>query len=135
MSYQASAALQAAIYAQLQGDADVTGLVGAHIYDEMPTGTLPTLFVALGGEEVRDASDVTANGAWHDLTVSVISDASGFQTAKRAAGAVNDSLHEADLTLAVGQLVSLRFLKARAKRGKSGGRQIDLTFRARVDLI
>ena len=51
-----------------------------------------------------------------------------------AAGAVSDALHEADLTLLRGRLVSLRFERARAYQiENSTGRRIDLTFRARVE--
>jgi hypothetical protein len=134
MSYAASEALQAAVYQQLSADAGLTALVGAAIYDAMPSGTVPPLYVTLGPEDVRDRSDSTAGGAWHRFTVSVISEAAGFASAKLAAAAVSGALVGADLTLSAGHLVALNFDRARARR-ESGGqlRRIDLTFRARID--
>ena len=53
---------------------------------------------------------------------------------KAAAAAVSDALVDADLPLTRGHLVSLRFLRAQAARkGPGDTRQIDLTFRARVE--
>ncbi len=133
MSYAVSAALQAAIYQRLVGDPAVTALVGDAVYDTLPSGPRPELYVALGPEQVRDQSDKTGDGALHDLTISVVSDLSGFSRAKDVAGAVSDALHDADLTLSRGTLVFLNFYRARATRARSGEtRRIDMTFRARV---
>lgn len=133
MSYAVSAALQAAVYQCLTGDSALTALVGTDIYDALPSGALPPLYVALGDEKVRDASDMTGAGAWHDLSVAVVSEAAGYQSGKDAAAAVGDALIDADLTLARGRLVSLRFLRAQARRESGGLRRINLTFRARVE--
>jgi hypothetical protein len=134
MSYALAGALQAAVFARVSGDAVVAGLVGDAVYDAAPPGVLPSLFVSLGPEVVRDRSDKTGAGAEHEFTVSVLSDAAGFAAAKAAAGAVSDALVGADLTLARGRLVGLWFLRAKAARVGSGERRrIDLTFRARVE--
>ncbi|MEJ6398039.1 DUF3168 domain-containing protein [Yoonia sp. 208BN28-4] len=134
MSYAVSAALQAAVFQQLYTDPVVSGLVGTHVYDAIPAGSVPQLYIALGSETVRDASDKTGGGALHDLTVLVVSDAAGFTKAKEVAGAVSDALVDSDLTLTRGALVWLNFLKARAARvGTGDTRRITLTFRARVD--
>ncbi len=136
MSYGASAALQSAVYQRLMADTALTALVGSNIYDDTPPGTPPTTFVSLGLEEVRDRSDKTADGALHMLTISVVSDAAGFQNAKTIAGAVSDTLSGAQLILARGKLVYLRFDRATARRlGTSDTRRIDLKFHARVDQI
>ena len=134
MSYGASAALQAAIFQHLSNDAALGAVVGTAIYDALPSGTVPPIYVTLGPEDVRDRSDASASGAWHRITVSVISEAAGFSTAKLAAGAVSGALNGADLSMSTGTLVALNFDRARARR-ESGGqlRRIDLTFRARVD--
>lgn len=133
MSYGVSAALQAAVYQHLIVDAALVALVGTDIYDALPTGTLPALYVSLGPETVRDKSDVTGYGALHSIVVSVVSDGSGFQAAKDAAAAVSDALVDASLALTRGQLVSLNFYRATAKRiGTGQVRRIDLTFQARV---
>jgi len=134
MSYGMGAALQAAVYAHLQADSALAALVGEAIYDAAPAGTVQGLYVTLGPEDVRDRSDKDGTGAAHDFTVSVVTDAAGFAAAKAAAAAVSDALVDAALVLSRGRLVSLGFLRARARRVSSGAqRQIDLRFRARVE--
>ena len=133
MSYGVSAALQAAIYQALVADGTLGALVGTAIYDAIPSGTVPSLYVALGPELAKDRSDKTGAGAEHEFTVSVLTDSSGFASAKGAAAAVSDVLVDADLTLSRGSLVSLNFYRAKAVRvGTADERRIDLTFRARV---
>ena len=136
MSYGVSAALQAAVYQRLIGDAALSGLIGAAVYDAVPAGVLPVTYVSLGPEDVRDQSDKTGSGAAHLFTVSVVTEAAGFQAAKVTAAAVSDALVDADLVLSRGRLVSLGFVKASARRvGTGTQRRIDLQFRARVDDI
>jgi len=133
MSYGVAAALQRAVFQRLLADSTLGALVGVNIYDALPTGTLPPLYVVLGAEDVRDASDKTGGGAWHQFTVSVVTQSAGFATAKAAAAAVSDALLDAPLALDRGQLVSLNFYKAKAARVGTGAvRQINLIFRARV---
>jgi hypothetical protein len=135
MSYGMGAALQAAVYAALQGDAALAALAGGRIYDAAPAGAIEGLHVTLGPEEVRDRSDGSGAGALHEFTVSVVSDAPGFAGAKAAAAAVSDVLSgQAALPLARGRLVWLHFLRARARLTDRGARRrIDLRFRARVE--
>jgi hypothetical protein len=132
MSYHAAVALQAAIYARLAGFA---GLAGVSIVDAMPAGAALGTFVLIGPEQVIDQSDKSGGGAEHRLEIAVISDASGFLTAKQVAGAVSQALVGAALTLATGRLVSIQFLRASARRLEAGDtRRIDMTFRARIEL-
>ena len=132
MSYHAAAALQAAIYARLAGFA---GLAGVSIVDAMPAGAALGTFVLIGPEQVIDQSDKSGGGAEHRLEIAVISDASGFLTAKQVAGAVSQALVGAALALATGRLVSIQFLRASARRLEAGDtRRIDMTFRARIEL-
>jgi hypothetical protein len=134
MSYGMAAALQAAIYQRLRGSSDLDALVGDAVFDAVPSGAAPGLYVLIGPEEVIDRSDKSGAGAEHRFTVSVISDAAGFQAAKTAAVAVSDALADPGLVLSRGRLVGLWFLKAVAKRaGAAEARRIDLTFRARVE--
>ena len=133
MSYAVAAALQSAIYDQLTNDPALAALVGPAVYDAVPTGTLPPLYVVLGAEDVRDASDKTGKGAEHIFTISVVTQSAGFSTAKAAAGAVCDTLIDANLALDRGRLVALNFYKAKAARiGTGAVRRINLIFRARV---
>lgn len=133
MSYAIASALQASVFARLQGDTALSAIVGAEIYDALPNGSLPPIYVALGPETAKDAGDIGAVGAWHRFVVSVVTSKSGFQTAKEAAAAISDALHGADLGLTRGHLVGLWFEKAKAGRERRGLRRIDLTFRARVE--
>lgn len=136
MSYVMASALQTAVYQRLATDTILISLVGSAIYDALPSGSLPSLYVSLGPETVTEASDGTGTGAAHQFTISVFSDQAGFQAAKDVAGAVSESLHEAPLTLSRGHLVSLRFVSAIAKRVDTNTvRQIDLIFRARLEDI
>lgn len=133
MSYAMALALQQAIYQHLLADAALGTLVGTAIYDAVPPGTVPGTYVSLGAEDVREASDKSGAGAWHEIAVSVITDAAGFSDAKAAAGAISDALDGAALTLARGHLVALAFHRARARRVQDADvRRIDLRFRARV---
>ena len=134
MSYAVSAALQSAVFSTVATDPGVIAVVGDAVYDALPSGTLPGLYISLGPENVRAEDDKTGSGSVHRFVVSVVTDVPGFRAAKEAAGAVSDALHEADLTLTRGILVSLQFQRARAfKIEKGTGRRIDLTFRARVE--
>lgn len=134
MSYSMAAPLQAAVYGQLQASPALTALVGAAIFDAAPPGALPGTYVVLGPEEAQDRSDHCLAGAAHDFTVSVISDAAGFNTAKQAAAAITDALVGADLTLSRGRLIVLSFQRAKALRADRGTRRrVDLRFRALVE--
>ncbi len=134
MSYGASSALQAAVYQVLAGDAALSALVGAAVFDEVPPGPASGTYVTLGEGEVRDLSDASGGIGEHRFGVSVISDAEGFQTAKAAAEAVSDALVGAAPVLSRGRVVNLSFVKARARRVRAGQvRRIDMTFRAIVE--
>ena len=134
MSYGAASALQAAVYGALTNDAALTALVGGDIYDALPSGVAPALYVTLGPEVVRDRSDKTGHGALHEFNVLVVTESAGFAAAKDVAAAVSDALVDAPLVLTRGTLVALNFYKARAARiDSTGQRQIVLTFRARID--
>ncbi|MBU2958632.1 DUF3168 domain-containing protein [Paracoccus sp. 1_MG-2023] len=137
MSYGAGAALQAAVYHQLRGDEALGALVGDAIFDAMPVEAPSGVFVSLGPEDAVGRGDVTARGARHDLIVTVASGAdegAGFGVVKQAAVAVADALEDADLDLSRGHLVAMQFLRAKARKVENGvARQVDLTFRARID--
>lgn len=134
MSYGVASALQAAVYDRLVTDVTLASIVGPAIYDEVPPGILPGIYVSLGPETVRDKSDKTGRGAEHEFMVTVVTDLDGFAGAKVAAGAVSDALIDAPLMLDRGSLVALDFYKATALRSTSTDRrEIKLIFRARVD--
>ena len=134
MSYGVSAALQQAIYQRLAADTALSTLVSGAIYDAVPAGIITGTYVSLGPEDVRERSDMTGQGALHEVRISVVTDAAGFQAAKEVAAAVSDTLVDASLILARGRLVYLNFHRARARRVEDADvRRIDLIFRARVE--
>lgn len=131
MTYALAAELQRAVYQVLRSDDALQEQIGDAIYDVVPAGQLPSTYVSLGPEDVRDWSDKTGRGARHDFTISVVTDAAGFQTAKLVAGAVAEALIGSEAALGRGRLVSLTFRRARALRVEAGSmRRIDLNFRA-----
>jgi hypothetical protein len=137
VSYEFSAGLQAAVFRRLAGDPEVAALVGAAIHDA-PLGpradeATPD-YVTLGEESVRANDTKTSRGAVHDFTVTAHSARDGFERVKRIAGAVCASLIDAPLELEAGRLVALRFLQAKAERGRAPEkRRVALRFRAVVD--
>lgn len=133
MTYAISAALQTAVYETLVTDPSLGALVGEAVFDTVPSGPRPDLYVSLGTEQARDQSDKTGAGTLHEFVINVVSEQSGFARAKQVAAIVSDVLQEGDLALSHGTLVYLNFHRARATRVRnSSARRIDLTFRARV---
>ena len=139
MSLALSGELQGAIYTILIGDAALVALVGAEIYDApLPVGgALPSgEHVTLGEEIVKPFGSITSSGGVHDFDVVVHSTANGFAAAKAVSARVSDALVDANLAVTGGHLVSLRFVKAKAKRGLAPElRRIEMRFRAVIEDI
>ena len=134
MSYEFAAGLQAAVYGRLAGDAAVTALVSGIHDAPLERGPITEDYVTLGEESVRPNDTKTSRGAIHEFEVAVHSAREGFDQAKRIAGAICTSLTETPLTLEAGRVVALRFLSARAERGRAPERRrVTLRFRAVVD--
>ena len=132
MSYAMSLALQTALFDRLINDPALAALTAGAVYDAVPSGTAPDLYVMLGSERARDASDADGQGSVHEFTVSVLTDRSGFSDAKAVAAAVVDAL-AAPLVLSRGRVLAQRFHKAAAARiGSANQRRIDLIFNARL---
>ncbi len=89
---------------------------GGHVYDALPPGELPILYVIFGTETVRDRSDMTSFAAVHEFDLSVITSSSGFQSAKTVASSACKALQMKPLSLAEGHLVALNFHGAVSKR-------------------
>lgn len=134
MSYALAAPLQAAIHARLSGDAAVAALCDGKVFDAPPDGPLPPVYVAIGQEDVRDASDQTGRGALHRFTVRVVDAGGGFFAAKQLGAAVDAALTGAPLAMSGGRVLALGFERARARRNRDGlRREIELRFYARLD--
>lgn len=128
-----SDALQTAVYGRLSSDAPLASIVGVHVYDAVPAGPVPDIYVLIGEEVVTDASDKLMHGARHDLSIAVISTADSFLSLKEAAAAITSALDAPELTLSRGSVTALWFQGATSKRNASGQRRIDLKFRVRLE--
>ena len=136
MTYAISDALQQAVYQTLLAIRLSPPWWAQTSMTPCQRGACRSPMSALDLKEVQEASDKDGAGARHELTISVVTDTSGFQLAKEVAGAICDALIDAQLSLNRGHLVGLWFLRAKAARSNSGtSRRIDLTFRARVQDI
>ncbi len=134
MSYILAPALQSAIFQALAADAALSALLGGAIYDAIPPATPPATYALIGVEQVFDRSDTTGHGAEHRLSISVLSNASGFLAAKQVAARICEVLEAPALTLSRGRLVALWFDRAEARKLEGDQtRRIDLRFRARVE--
>lgn len=134
MSYVIAPALQTAIFQHLAADTTLSGQLGGALYDAIPPATPPATYALIGVEEVLDRSDKTGSGAEHRLTISVVTNASGFLAAKQVAARICDLLDAPTLVLARGRLVGLWFDRAAARKIEGDQtRRIDLRFRARVE--
>lgn len=134
MSYVIAPALQAAIFAHLSSDSTLDTLTGGAIYDAIPPATPPATYILIGPEEAIDRSDKTGHGAEHRLTISVLTNDTGFLAAKTIAAQICDLLDAPALTLARGRLVAMWFDRATARKlDGNQTRRIDLRFRARVE--
>jgi len=132
MSYGMTAALQTAVYGVLSVDAGLAAVVGSDVYDAMPPGPEPEIYVTLGPEKVRDKSDGSGGGALHEFAVSVVTTGAGFHLAKQAAAAVSDAVLATPLVLSRGRVSRVQFYRATAAR-TNANRRIDIWFRARLD--
>ena len=132
-----AAPLQRAVYDALINDTALQAIIGDNVFDApLPVdgSTSPQDYVTIGSEVVSNRATKSEDGAVHDFTVVVHSNAAGFTRSKQAAGAICDVLLDAQLTLTRGTLVYLRFLKARADAGTTPARRtISLRFRAFVE--
>lgn len=129
MSYTLSDALQMAVFQALSQDAELISLVSGAVFDALPAGVVPQLYVTLGPERVRDRSDVLAHAALHEFAVSVISDEPGFLSAKRAASRISEVLAGGNLSLNRGRMVRMDFYKANARQ-RADQREVEIWFRA-----
>jgi len=133
MTYHCAAELQEALFHFLTIDPELS-VAGVTVHDAPPPGTQRGTYVVLGPEDVIDRSDASGPGSEHRFSITVVSDAAGFVSAKRIAGRVSDVLLDPPFALKKGRLVGLWFHQAQARRIEAGrGRRIELRFRARIE--
>ena len=123
------AAVQAGVFAQISADPEIKALIGTHIFDGVPPGVVPDLYLLIGPELVIDKSDFTQSGSEHQLLISALSQGHGFKEAKRLAGVVVNALHAKPPNLDNGRVVFVHFSKANAWRDPQlDARRVDVTF-------
>lgn len=138
MSYEHAAQLQAEVFRRLSENAELALLVGSAIYDEplQHSSAIDHSYVTIGEETVRPFDTTTSSGAYHDFDVKVYSGRNGFEIAKRIAASVCDCLLGVRAQFSGSQILDIRFLRAKAQRGRSPvKRTITLRFRAVIDVV
>jgi hypothetical protein len=134
MSVVHSAALQSAIYQELIGAVSISSLIGANVFDAVPSASAATTYVLIGEEKVLSRSDFGKAASRHDVTVNVVSTASGFSDAKIVASEICNVLDGSALNLTSGNLRNIQFISAKSRRDTGAAeRRIDLIFRALID--
>ena len=138
-----SLTLKKALYDRLRADPDVTALVGARIYDEVPRGpgndvrtTKP--YISLGEDEVLADKAECLDGAEVTLTVHAWSAGPGDVEVKRITAAVKAAIDGAEdaLALAGQRLILIEFETARHLREPDGiTRHGVVTFRALTERV
>jgi hypothetical protein len=112
--------LQKAVFARLQADGPLVGLIGgSRIYNDVPRGA-PLPYVTIGETTVRDWSTGTDEGHEHLLTVAVWSRANGEREVHQIVAAVEAVLDDADLAMSGVRLVNLRHEFSEVRRDADG---------------
>jgi hypothetical protein len=117
----ASWALQQAIYAELVANGAVQDAFGdpPRVFDAPPRGAAFP-YCVVGLDTMSDWSTATETGSEHLIEIHVWSRAGGHKEAKLAAGAVQDALDGAALSVAGEDFVSIRFLATAFTRESDG---------------
>ncbi len=114
-----SGALQAAIVAQLNADAQIVGLIDDRIYDRVPN--LPTYpYVAFGDTQVLPELGEGTDSVEAFVTIHVWERFKGFDNVKSVAKLIAASLHDAELTIAGNVLLSILLQSSRTLRDPDG---------------
>lgn len=129
----AAEALQEGVFDVLAGDATLTALIGARVYDGAPRNAAAP-YVHLGEATARDWSTATEAGSEVTFAVIAWSREPGRKEALSIADRVVALLHDAALELDGWRLVNLRHLSTEtAREEKREGRRAVARFRARME--
>jgi hypothetical protein len=122
--------LQQAVFDRLSTDAAVTAQ--AQVFDAVPSSVAVDVdYITLGTEDAKMRPEGDICAVRFDILIH--SPAPGFARAKGIAAAVTDALEAAPLSVADARVLSLRFERARAARGRGvERRRIILTYRALI---
>lgn len=120
MPLAAEWSLQKAVFATLNADATLTGLIGAgRVHDDAPQhAAFP--YLTFGQSTFTDWSTATDDGAEHVLTLHVWSRAAGKKEAQAIMRAVRRGLHDRSLALEDHRLINLRHELSETSRDPDG---------------
>lgn len=133
----ASWALQQAVFATLNANAEVQAVLGAspRLYDAVPRDAVFP-YAVLGDGQENDASTATEQGSEHILATHIWSRGGGHRECKEVAAAIRDALDGAALALAGFALIDIRFQSADYARQPDGETwRASLRFRAATEPI
>ena len=128
----ASWALQQAVYAELNANAEVQAVLGnpPRVHDAVPRDAqFP--YAVIGDGQENDASTATEQGSEHILAIHIWSRGGGHREAKEIAAAIRDALDGASLALTGFALVGIAFQSGDYAREPDGETwRASLRFRA-----
>ncbi|MFV0244906.1 MAG: DUF3168 domain-containing protein [Qingshengfaniella sp.] len=134
MSYRDAGDLQAAIHARLTGDTALMALVAGAVFDAVPEGRAPDVYLALGAEEVTETRDHDGAIMRHRIDLSAIGKAESFAQVKAVAAAAEAALRAAPLTAPGLNIMDMWLERVRATRGKHPARRrIDMRITVLLD--
>lgn len=114
--------LSGMLRARLRADADIAAFVGNRIYDEPPSGTVPSPYISMGPVTATTDDADCIDGLEVSLQLDCWSWASSDPggEVRKLAGAIRSNLHEADFSLTNNALASIRHRITRYQRESDG---------------
>jgi len=101
-------ALQTAIYSKLSNDSNLTSVLGASVFDDIPENT-PYPYVQLGEDTAIDYSTKDQTGSEVTVNVDVWSRYRGSLEAKNIMDRVHTLLHDSSLSVTGSNFINMRF--------------------------
>ena len=114
-----SFALQSSIYSALNNDSNLTGTLGATIFDDVPENSAYP-YIVLGEDTANEYDTKDVKGSTSSLTIHVWSEYKGSKETKQIMDRVHDLLHDSNLSVSGYNLINLRFEFSDIKRDPDG---------------
>lgn len=108
MSGDGMLAVQAAIYAKLNGDSTLLALAAGGVYDSVPENT-EYPYITIGDQSAKDLGANTFKGMDITHTIHTWAQGRGKKVAKQIMARIYDLLHECSLTVTGQKVVFVRF--------------------------
>ena len=101
-------ALQTAIYSKLSNDSNLTSVLGASVFDDIPENT-PYPYVQLGEDDASDYSTKDQNGSEVAVNIDIWSRYRGSLEAKNIMDRIHTLLHDSSLSVTGSNFINMRF--------------------------